>query len=384
MLQRNCLVGQGFKLNLPSLSRILPLTRRDLNTLPCRPSGTLSDPVLERSQIAQEAASSSIRKALLKRLMKFMALARSRVARAPRAGRGPCFDHDSGGALHQPDLGSEGPFQHISGLLRGGVPNPISDMKSIEILDSEGELARIPDLVKIRAPGLEERACYYRPREVCFYEAAFEHGLRFPLDDHVRELLATMDLVPAQVSPNMRSCLIGLVLIFRAISIGSHDISIEEFISLFQPKDSGGKNKGRSKGLDRVREAISKLPKVSQPAQTVISRPISSPLENAQSWVELMNAPLEDLNFLSLEKAILERKGASEGRASSLAAKSFVGAEELGVEEYEVVIIGAKVAPEQTFKLGQTDEGTPDPSAQGSSAFFVQGYYIPPLSQKVL
>lgn len=63
------------------------------------------------------------------------------------------------------------------------------------------------------------------------------------MDDHMRELLMTMDLAPTQVSPNMWSYLIRSVLIFRAISANSHDIIIEEFISLSLPKDSGGKNK---------------------------------------------------------------------------------------------------------------------------------------------
>ncbi|KAM7528831.1 hypothetical protein LguiB_032241 [Lonicera macranthoides] len=57
---------------------------------------------------------------------------------------------------------------------------------------------QIPDLVRIRALGLEERACYYRPGEVCFYESSFEHGLRFPMDNHIRKLLVTMDLAPVQ------------------------------------------------------------------------------------------------------------------------------------------------------------------------------------------
>ena len=93
--------------------------------------------------------------------------------------------------------------------------------------------------MRIRAPGPEERACLYRPGEVCFYEVAFKHGLRFPMDDHVRELLVTLDLAPAQLAPNKWSCLVGAVLIFKAISVGNHDISMEEFITLFQPNDSG-------------------------------------------------------------------------------------------------------------------------------------------------
>lgn len=64
------------------------------------------------------------------------------------------------------------------------------------------------------------------------------------MEDHVKELLVTMDLSSAHMSPNIWACLIGFVLIFRAISVGSHEISIEEFITLFQPKDNGGKAKG--------------------------------------------------------------------------------------------------------------------------------------------
>lgn len=62
---------------------------------------------------------------------------------------------------------------------------------------------QIHDTVKIRAPGPEERTYYYHNGEVCFYEIAFEHGLRFPMEDHICELLVTMDLAPAQLSPNM-------------------------------------------------------------------------------------------------------------------------------------------------------------------------------------
>ncbi|KAM7465685.1 hypothetical protein LguiB_013247 [Lonicera macranthoides] len=136
------------------------------------------------------------------------------------------------------------PSNTEQGPSTGNVPNHIYDMRSIEILDSEGELVcvclppcvsnelkaiekyseclsslasfripltfsapnipifkrayQIPDSVKIRALSPEERACYYRPGEVYFYEAAFGHGLRFPIDDHIRELLATMDLAPTE------------------------------------------------------------------------------------------------------------------------------------------------------------------------------------------
>ena len=51
------------------------------------------------------------------------------------------------------------------------------------------ERYQIPAGMRIRAPGPEERACYYMTMEVCFYESAFEHGLRFPRNDHLGELL---------------------------------------------------------------------------------------------------------------------------------------------------------------------------------------------------
>ncbi|KAM7485801.1 hypothetical protein LguiA_001810 [Lonicera macranthoides] len=153
-----------------------------------------------------------------------------------------------------PSQGQGIPPNTEQGSSVGDAPNPLAEVRSIEILDSEVELARIclppgvedktRDIEKYtEAPGQEKRACYYKPGEVCFYEAAFEHGLRFPMDNHVRELLVIMDLAVAQVSPNMWSCLIGSMLISMAISARSHNITIEEFISFFQPKDSGGKNK---------------------------------------------------------------------------------------------------------------------------------------------
>ena len=60
---------------------------------------------------------------------------------------------------------------------------------------------QIPESVRIRAPGTEERACYYRPGEICFYESAFKHMLRFPIDDYLRELLAALDVAPVQIPP---------------------------------------------------------------------------------------------------------------------------------------------------------------------------------------
>ena len=40
---------------------------------------------------------------------------------------------------------------------------------------------QFPDRVRVRLPSEEERACHFFSGEVCFYEAAFLCGLRFPV-----------------------------------------------------------------------------------------------------------------------------------------------------------------------------------------------------------
>ncbi|KAM7522903.1 hypothetical protein LguiA_012805 [Lonicera macranthoides] len=93
--------------------------------------------------------------------------------------------------------------------------------------------------IRIRALGLQKRACYFLPNDACFYKFALEHGLRFLMDDHLRELLVALDLALVQVPPNMWNYLIGFILIFRAILARSHEIFVDEFLSLFQCKDGG-------------------------------------------------------------------------------------------------------------------------------------------------
>ena len=39
---------------------------------------------------------------------------------------------------------------------------------------------QFPDRVRVRLPNEEAQACHFFPGEVCFYEAAFLCGLRFP------------------------------------------------------------------------------------------------------------------------------------------------------------------------------------------------------------
>ena len=46
---------------------------------------------------------------------------------------------------------------------------------------------QFPDRVRIHRPHKKEQACHYSPREVCFYEAAFQCGLRFPVHPFIMD-----------------------------------------------------------------------------------------------------------------------------------------------------------------------------------------------------
>ncbi|KAK9991956.1 hypothetical protein SO802_026941 [Lithocarpus litseifolius] len=58
------------------------------------------------------------------------------------------------------------------------------------------------DRVRIRLPREEDRACHFLLGEVCFYEAAFQCGLRFPIHPFLMELLDSFGIAPTQLMPN--------------------------------------------------------------------------------------------------------------------------------------------------------------------------------------
>ena len=55
---------------------------------------------------------------------------------------------------------------------------------------------QFPNRVRIRRPTSEDRACHFFLGEVCFYEAAFTCGLRFPVHLFIMELLGFLGIVP--------------------------------------------------------------------------------------------------------------------------------------------------------------------------------------------
>lgn len=139
----------------------------------------------------------------------------------------------------------------------------------------------------------------------------------------------------------------------------------------------------RSKGPEGAKESAPASPTNPKPTGILATTSSLNP-EDVRSWVDLMNAPIEDLHLLSPEKTVLEIRGAPETSSHSLITEGPKGDERPRVEEEKVVIIGTKEAPNQTsFPMG-LGEHTPESNSQDGFGFFVKGYTFLPLSQVVL
>ena len=53
------------------------------------------------------------------------------------------------------------------------------------------------------------------PKMVCFFEVAFDNGLRFPLHPFIKGVLQHFNVCPSQLSPNGWGILVGLLVFFR-------------------------------------------------------------------------------------------------------------------------------------------------------------------------
>ena len=70
---------------------------------------------------------------------------------------------------------------------------------------------------------------------VCFFEVAFENGLRFPLHPFIKRVLQHFNVCPSQLSPNLWGILIGLLVVFRDKGLGVPSIAL--FLDLFSVKE---------------------------------------------------------------------------------------------------------------------------------------------------
>ena len=61
---------------------------------------------------------------------------------------------------------------------------------------------------------------------VCFFEAAFDNGLSFPLHPFIKNVLQYFNVCTSQLSPNFWGVLVGLLVIFRDKGLGVPSIAM--------------------------------------------------------------------------------------------------------------------------------------------------------------
>ena len=74
------------------------------------------------------------------------------------------------------------------------------------------------------------------PRMVCFFEVAFDNGLRFPLHPFIKGVLQHFNVCPVQLAPNGWGILVSLLVFFR--DKGLRVPSIALLLYLFSPKET--------------------------------------------------------------------------------------------------------------------------------------------------
>ena len=74
------------------------------------------------------------------------------------------------------------------------------------------------------------------PRMVCFFEVAFDNGLRFPLHPFIKGVLQHFNVCPAQLAPNGWGILVSLLVFFRDRGLGVPSIAL--LLYLFSPKET--------------------------------------------------------------------------------------------------------------------------------------------------
>ena len=93
------------------------------------------------------------------------------------------------------------------------------------------------DRVRVRLPSKGEWACNFFPGEVCFHEASFSCGLRFPVHPFLMELLDYFGIAPGQLMPNSWRIVVSCMGIWLAAMDGDM-LRIDELVYLYRLKAS--------------------------------------------------------------------------------------------------------------------------------------------------
>ena len=95
---------------------------------------------------------------------------------------------------------------------------------------------RPPFGVRVWSPNVLTSYVVFVPKMVCFFEVAFENGLRFPLHPFIKGVLQHFNVCPSQLSPNGWGILVGLLVFFRDWGLGV--TSIAAFLYIFVAKET--------------------------------------------------------------------------------------------------------------------------------------------------
>ena len=107
----------------------------------------------------------------------------------------------------------------------------------IEVFSKFKDRFQFPEGTKAHLPRKGEKACAFAHGEVCFYEATFSCGLRFPIHPFIMELLHHLNLAPGQLMPNSWRIVVSCMVIWTTIADGDMT-TINEFVHLYRLKES--------------------------------------------------------------------------------------------------------------------------------------------------
>ena len=95
---------------------------------------------------------------------------------------------------------------------------------------------RPPSDVRVWSPEILTFYVVIVPKMVCFFEVAFENGLRFPLHPFIKGDLQHFNVCPSQLAPNGWGIFVGLLAFFRDRRLGVPSVAL--FLYLFTPKET--------------------------------------------------------------------------------------------------------------------------------------------------
>ena len=95
---------------------------------------------------------------------------------------------------------------------------------------------RLPFGVRVWSPDILTPYVVFVPKMVCFFEVAFNNGLRFPLHPSIKGVLQHFNVCPSQLTPNGWGILVGLLVFFRDRGLGVPSVAF--LLYLFSPKET--------------------------------------------------------------------------------------------------------------------------------------------------